>query len=68
MIQIAAFWKKQSKNDRTYYQGKLGNGRLLLFKNDKKESEKHPDLILYVVPENQRQEDRDQKEPEEAEI
>ncbi len=55
MIQIAAFWKKQSKNDRVYYTGKLGNGRLLLFKNDKKESEKHPDLILYIVQENGRQ-------------
>ena len=48
MIQIASFWKKTSKNDRTYYQGKLGNGRLLLFKNEKK-ADKHPDLILYVV-------------------
>ena len=52
MIQLAAFWKKESKNDRTYYQGKLGNGRLLLFKNDKKKEEKQPDLILYIVGEN----------------
>jgi len=52
MIQIAAFWKKTSKNDRAYYQGKLGNGRLLLFKNDKKNSDKQPDLILYIVKDN----------------
>ncbi len=64
MIQIAVFYKRQSKNDRVYYQGKLGSGRLLLFKNDKKESEKHPDLILYIVPENQKQEQRDQGESE----
>jgi len=64
MIQLAAFWKKTSKNDRTYYQGKLGNGRLLLFKNEKKETEKHPDLILYMVPENEKKEDRDQVNPE----
>ena len=51
MIQIAAFWKRESKNNRTYYQGKLGDGRLLLFKNDKKENDKQPDLILYIVPE-----------------
>lgn len=62
MIQLAAFWKKTSKNERTYYQGKLGNGRLLLFKNDKKETEKHPDLILYIVPENERKDNQEQKE------
>lgn len=63
MIQLAAFWKRTSKNDRVYYQGKLGNGRLLLFKNDKKETEKHPDLILYIVPETERREERDRVEP-----
>jgi len=63
MIQLAAFWKKQSKNHRTYYQGKMGNGRLLLFKNEHKETEKHPDLILYVVPENEQR--RRYVEPEE---
>ena len=36
MIQLAALCKKDSKFGRTYYTGKLGNGRLLLFKNDKK--------------------------------
>ena len=51
MIQIAAFWKKDSKNNRIYNTGKLGNGKLLLFKNDKKENEKQPDLILYIVEE-----------------
>lgn len=52
MIQLAAFWKKDSKNGRTYYQGKMGSGKLLLFKNDKKQEEKQPDLILYIVSEN----------------
>ena len=49
MIQLAAFWKKESKNNRTYYQGKLGAARLLLFENDKRDNAKAPDLILYVV-------------------
>lgn len=54
MIQLAALWKKDSKNGRSYYTGKLGNGRLLLFKNDKKTEEKQPDLILYIVAEEKR--------------
>ena len=56
MIEIAALWKKQSKNDRTYYTGKLGNGRLLLFLNDKKGNEKAPDLRLYIVEDSSRKE------------
>ena len=51
MIQLAAFWKKESKNNRTYYTGKLGKGKLLLFANDRKEKDDQPDLILYVVEE-----------------
>lgn len=49
MIQLAALWKKESREGQLYYQGKLGNGRLLLFENNRKENEKQPDLILYIV-------------------
>jgi len=51
MIHLAGFWKKDSKNGRKYYTGKLGSGKLLLFRNDKKQTEKDPDLILYIVQE-----------------
>ena len=51
MIQLAAFWKRESKNNRTYWTGKLGKGKLLLFENDRKEKDEQPDLILYVVEE-----------------
>ena len=66
MIQLAGFWKKDSKNGRTYYTGKLGNGKLLLFKNDKKESEKQPDLILYIVAEEHGKEKSKQGTQEEG--
>ena len=55
MIKIASFWKRESKNNRTYYQGKLGSGRLLLFKNDKRDNDKAPDLILYIVQDKGKQ-------------
>jgi hypothetical protein len=51
MIQIAAFWRKDSRNGRTFYQGKSGNGKLLLFKNDKKQDEKRPALVLCIAQE-----------------
>ncbi len=56
MIQLAAFWKKNSKNDRTYYQGKMGTGKLLLFENEKKTEENQPDMILYIVEDEKRKE------------
>ena len=58
MIQLAALWKKESKNGRHYYTGSLGNGQLLLFKNDKKIDEKQPDLILYIVKNERRKEEK----------
>jgi hypothetical protein len=51
MIQLAGLWKKESKDGKTYYAGTLGGGRLLLFKNDRKETENHPDLVLYFAEE-----------------
>lgn len=39
MIQLVAPWKKDSKNGLTYYRGKLGNGRLLLFEIEKRRTE-----------------------------
>jgi hypothetical protein len=68
MIQIAAFWKKQSKNNRVYYTGKMGNGRLLLFQNQNKKAENHPDLLLYVAQDNssvqKEDQERQQTQPE----
>ncbi len=49
MIKLAALWKKESKEGRTYYQGQLGEARLLLFINADKKSEKAPDLNLFIV-------------------
>ena len=66
MIQLATFWKKDSKNGRTYYQGKLGSGKLLLFKNDKKEKEEQPDLILYIVSEENKGNGREKMEAKAA--
>ena len=61
MIQISALWKKESKQGKTYYSGKLGQGKLLLYKNDFKRESKHPDLILYLA-EDEKKEDREKEE------
>ncbi len=58
MIRRAAFWKRESKNGRRYYQGRMGDGKLLLFHNEHKKEENHPDLILCVVPQPEKREQK----------
>jgi hypothetical protein len=65
MIQIAAFWKKESKEGKPYYQGRLGNNRLLLFKNEHKKEDKHPDLVLFLAESERRNEKGTEEEGEE---
>ncbi len=62
MIKLTGLWKKEGKDGNIFFRGKLSyNTNLLLFKNQYKNSEKDPDLILYIgKAENKEQ----QKKPE----
>jgi len=62
LIKLTGLWKKEGKDGNVFFQGKLSyNTNLLLFKNQYKNSEKDPDLILYIgKAENKEQ----QKKPE----
>ena len=52
--EFLALWKNEKTNtDGTkteYWTGKLGNARIIGFKNKFKETDKHPDLKLYFAP------------------
>lgn len=49
LIKLTGLWKKEGKDGNVFFQGKLSyNTNLLLFKNQYKNSEKDPDLILYI--------------------
>ena len=49
LIKLTGLWKKEGKDGNVFFQGKLNyNTNLLLFKNQYKNSEKDPDLILYL--------------------
>jgi hypothetical protein len=49
MLKLTGMWQNKSKSGITYYAGKVGNTRFLLFKNDKGDNEKAPDLQLSIV-------------------
>jgi len=49
-ILLTGLWQRKNKEGEIYYVGNLSYGAtLLLFKNDKKGSERSPDIMLYVV-------------------
>lgn len=54
MIQLSGLWLKDGKNGK-YFSGKLGNANILIFKNTKKQDEKHPDYILYLAEPQKKQ-------------
>lgn len=51
-IKLSGLWLNKSKAGESYFSGSLGsNGKLLIFKNSKKEEgSKQPDYELYLVP------------------
>lgn len=55
MVNIGGLWVNKSKNGEVYLSGYLNGARLLVFKNNFKEHEKQPDYVMYVTPNQQRQ-------------
>jgi len=55
MINIGGLWVNKNSKGEIYLAGYLNGARLLVFKNNYKESDKHPDYVMYVAPNQQRQ-------------
>ena len=45
---VGALWKKTSKNGKDYYVGYFRGSNIIVFKNNYKKEEKHPDLLVYL--------------------
>ena len=49
-ILLTGLWQRKTKKGEIYYAGNLSYGAiLLLFKNEKKNSERSPDIMLYMT-------------------
>lgn len=57
LLKLCGLWKQKDKEGKTYYFGSLSySTNLLLFPNSyKKEGEKQPDLLLYIVKKEQKE-------------
>jgi len=49
LVKLTVLWEGNTKTGEQYFSGYLGNAKLLVFKNRFKETEKHPDWVVYVV-------------------
>ncbi|GAI96784.1 unnamed protein product [marine sediment metagenome] len=49
-ILLTGLWQRKNKKGEVYYAGNLSYGAtVLLFKNEKKNNERSPDMMLYMV-------------------
>lgn len=49
MIQLCGLWIGKTKNGDTYFSGTLGGNKVMVFKNNYKKSDNHPDYIINLV-------------------
>ncbi len=49
LVEIGALWISEARTGRAYLSGRLGNARLLVFRNKFKETDKHPDYKVFVA-------------------
>ena len=53
MINVTGLWLNKDKNGKTYMSGSMGGVRVLVYKNERKSEDKHPDYNL-VFAENKK--------------
>lgn len=56
MLTLCGLWKHTSKTGKKYMSGTLGGLNILLFKNEKKRTDKSPDYSICVAPKLAKQE------------
>lgn len=50
MIPLGGLWVNETKDGQQYLSGYLGQAKLLIFINQYKQEDKHPDYVMYVAP------------------
>ena len=59
LVKIGALWEQEGAKGK-YLGGKMGDARVLVFPNGFKETDKHPDYIIYVTNPQKREEQTDE--------
>ena len=48
MIRLTGLWMNESRDGKKYMSGTMGGAKLLIFKNERKEQDKHPDYYAFI--------------------
>jgi hypothetical protein len=59
MIKLTGLWLN-TKDGKQYFSGSLGGAKVLIFKNDYKKEDKHPDYNLFLVKKEKREDAADE--------
>ena len=59
MVKITGLWQNEDKKGNKYLSGSMGSAKVLIFKNNYKEQDKHPDYIMYLAPQKKKEEKSD---------
>jgi hypothetical protein len=57
MIKLTGLWENKTSDGKQFLAGNIGNARILIFQNDYKKEERHPDYYLFI-DEKKEQEER----------
>lgn len=68
LVRLTGLWLNETKDGVKYFSGSLGAARVVIFKNDHKESSKHPDYVLYVSPPQDQSNSKPKAERHEDEV
>lgn len=49
MLQLGGLWVNESKSGTKYMTGYLGNLKIMIFRNNYKSEDKHPDYVMYLA-------------------
>lgn len=49
MVSLGGLWLNRDKNGKLYFSGYLGNAKLMIFKNERKEKDNQPDYYMMLA-------------------
>lgn len=55
-IRLTGLWRNE-RDGKVHLSGSFGGGRLVVFPNDRKEGDRDPDYVVYLVPSERREAD-----------
>jgi len=60
LIELTGLWLNETKSGKKYFSGTLGGAKLLIFVNEYKEKDAHPDYKMFIAKKQKKEEGQQQ--------